>query len=195
MRKYTAKVSAVCLLLLMTIFWTFTIAYNVRPVKAATLIGSEQILEITAVDATILDGTTTDRTYMATDRLIKYSVILSEGADAVEIYVYSTGDDTAGDTAKINVYGYSKLGPALRIYEAATFTLGTAVAPGSGLYADTVSGTDKHTTEVNVADSGDNAIVKIMIDTVGLKYLYFEPETFTGISNVFIVVRQYGFKR
>jgi len=163
--------------------------------RAATWIVEDQTLTISAVDATILDGTSTSRTYMASDRVSTYSVHIDDRADWVEVHLYSTGSDTDGDSAKINIYGYGKDGPAMRIYEATTFTLGTAVAPGSGLYADTISGTDKHTETVEVADSASNTICKLKIDMAGLQWLYFEPETFTGITNVIIQVRSYGFAK
>lgn len=163
-------------------------------VMGKTWIVEDQSLTISAVDATILDGTTTNQTYMATDRVAAYSVHIDDRTDWVEIHLYSTGSDTADDSAKINIYGYGKDGPAMRIYEAVTFTLGTAVAPDSGLYADTISGTDKHTETVEVADSGDNTVCRLKIDTAGLQWLYFEPETFTGITNVIIQIRSYGFE-
>lgn len=162
-------------------------------VMGKTWIVEDQTLTLSAVDATILDGSTSLRTYMASDRVADYSVQIDERTDWVEVHLYSNIDDTAGDSAKINIYGYGKDGPAMRIYEAVTFTLGTAVAPGAGLYADTISGTDKHTETVEVADSGDNTVCRLKIDTAGLDKLYFEPETFTGISNVIIKVRSYGF--
>lgn len=165
-----------------------------RQVHGRTWIVEDQTLTITAVDSTILDGTTSGRTYMAADRVSTYSVPIDDRTDWVEIHLYSTGGDTADDSAKINIYGYGKNGPAVRIYEAVTFTLGTAVAPDSGLYADTISGTDKHTETVEVADSGDNTVCRLKIDTAGLRWLYFEPETFTGITNVIIKIRSYGFE-
>lgn len=161
--------------------------------QGRTLIERMETLTLSAVDGTPLDGSTASRTYLATDRLVIYSVPITEGADAVEIIAYSTVDDTANDTAVINIYGYSVNGPALKIYDACTFTLGTAVAPDSGLYAGVASGTDLHTTTVGVADSVDNGITKLSFDTTGLKYLYFEPETFNNIGNFIIQVRQYGF--
>ena len=167
---------------------------NPPEAMARTWIVEDQTLMLSAVDATILDGTTSGQTYMAADRVSTYSVHIDDRTDWVEVHLYSTGSDTAGDTAKINIYGYGKDGPAMRIYEAATFTLGTAVAPDSGLYADTISGTDKHTETVEVADSGDNTVCKLKIDTAGLQWLYFEPETFTGITNAIIHVRCYGFQ-
>jgi uncharacterized protein (UPF0333 family) len=163
-------------------------------VQAGTWVRADDTLTIAAVDATLLDGTTSGQTFMASDRLTTYSVLLDEFTDAVEIHFYSTGSDTANDTAKVNIYGYSADGPAVRIYEATTVTLGTAVSPDEGLYADAISGTDKHITTVNVKDEAANTVAKMTIDTVGLKYLYFEPETFTGITNLIVKVRQYGAK-
>lgn len=167
--------------------------FSERPVQGRTLIQDFRTLTLAAVDATPLDGSTSGRTYLSTDRLALYTVNLLKETDAVEIIGYSTGSDTADDTALINIFGYSKNGPAVKAYDACTFTLGTAVAPDSGLYAGVASGTDLHVTTVGVADSVDNGIVKITFDTVGLRYLYFEPETFTGITNFIIQVRQYGF--
>ncbi len=164
------------------------------PVMSKTWIVEDQSLTITAVDSTILDGTTSGRTYMATDRVATYSVLIDERTDWVVVHLYSTGGDTDGDSAKINIYGYGKDGPAMRVYEATTFTLGTAVAPDSGLYADIISGTDKHSGTIDVNDSNDNTVCKLKIETVGLQWLYFEPETFTGITNVIIQVRSYGSK-
>ncbi len=163
-------------------------------VVGRTWIVENQTLTLSAVDSTLLDGTTDSNTYMASDRQTAYSVLIDRRTDWVEVHLYSTGSDTAGDSAKVNIYGYGKDGPAMRIYEAVTFTLGTAVAPDSGLYADTISGTDKHTETVEVSDSGDNTVCKLKIDTAGLQWLYFEPETFTGITNVIVVIRSYGFE-
>lgn len=169
-------------------------AWRLGSVQASTWIVSDDTLTISAIDGTILNGTSANRTYMATDRLSLYSVRVDERTDWVEVILYSTGSDTAGDTALINIYGYGKNGPALRVFNAVTFTLGTAVAPNSGLYADTISGTDLHSEAVEVSDSGDNTVCKLKIDTAGLQWLYFEPETFTGITSVIIKIRSYGFR-
>ncbi|HEB29187.1 MAG TPA: hypothetical protein ENI05_15785 [Porticoccus sp.] len=183
------KLVIVCLCLAGVVaFWPPT-----ESAQGRTLIENLQTLTLSAVDATPLDGTSASRTFLASDRLDIYTIFLTEGADAVEVIGYSTGSDTADDTALINIYGYSRTGPAFKILDATTFTLGTAVAPDSGLYAGVASGTDLHSTTVGTADSIDNGIVKVSFDTVGLKYLYFEPETFTGITNFIIQVRQYGF--
>lgn len=192
MNRYLKNFVVISLLMLMAVILLWQPAP--QEVRAATWIVEDQTLTISAVDATILDGTTSNRTYMAGDRVSTYSVHIDPRTDWVEVHLYSTGGHTADDTALINIYGYGKNGPAMRIYEAATFTLGTAVSPGPGLYADTISGTDKHTETVEVADSADNTVCKLKIDTAGLQWLYFEPETFTGITNVIIKVRSYGFR-
>lgn len=167
---------------------------DVEEAKGATEILEELVMQFDAVDATPLDGTTAGRTYMPTDRQSIYSLALDERCDAVEVTIYSNGSATSNDTALINIYGYGRNGPAVRIYDAVTCTLGTAVAPGSGLYADTILGTDKHITTVIIGDTADNAVCRVMYDTTGLRFLYFEPQTFTGITNIIISVRQYGFK-
>ncbi len=187
MKKSRILVLGLCLALM--VFWIWP-----RDAGGETIILNVETLILAAVDATPLDGSTSARTYLSTDRLALYSATLTEKTDAVEIIAYSTGADTADDTALINIYGYSRNGPAVKIYDACTFTLGTATAPDSGLYAGIASGTDLHSTTVNVSDSVDNGIVKITFDTVGLRYLYFEPETFTGITNFIVQVRSYGFK-
>jgi len=181
--------ACVCMLLLAGLL----LSSYTEPAHAKTLIAKKQTLLLSAVDATILDGTTAGRTYQPADRVGAYTVILAEQCDAVEIHLWSDGAATANDTAKINVYGYGADGPAMRIYEATTVTLGTAVSGVGGLYVDTISGTDKHVTTVAVSDSADNTVAKLTFDTIGYKYLYFEPETFTGITSCVVEVRQYGF--
>ncbi len=161
----------------------------------STWVNVDQTLTLAAVDATILDGTTSGRTYMASDRVSTYSFRIDERTDFVEVHFYSTGGDTADDTALVNIYGYGSTGPAMRVYEATTVTLGTAVAPGTGLYADTISGTDKHNGTISVTDESANTVAKLKIPTIGLQWLYFEPETFTGITNLIVVVRSYGNKQ
>lgn len=170
------------------------ILFQPHEVQSKTLIGDYKSLTLAAVDATPLDGTTSGRQFIAADRVTTYSLSIDDRTDIVEVIGYSTGSHTANDTALINIYGYGKNGPALRVYDAATFTLGTAVEATPGLYADTISGTNYHPVTVNIEDSGNNTIAKMYIDTTGLRWLYFEPETFTGITNFIIQVREYGFK-
>ena len=165
-----------------------------REVQGSTWIVTDDTLTLSAVDATPLDGTTANRTFKPTDRLSLYSVRLDERTDKVEVHFYSTGSDTAGDTAAINIYGYGADGPAMRVYDATTVTLGTAVSPDGGLYADGISGTDKHVTTVSVKDENADTVAKMTIQTHGIRWLYFEPETFTGISNMIVKIRSYGTK-
>lgn len=170
-------------------------SFNQPEAVGSTWIVSDDTLTLSAVDATPLDGTSANRTFMPTDRLSTYSVRIDERTDYVEVYFYSTGGDTAGDTALINIYGYGKDGPAMRIYDAATVTLGTAVAPDSGLYADGIAGTDKHVTAVSVKDESADTVAKMTIQTHGIQWLYFEPETFTGITSIIVKIRSYGVKQ
>ncbi len=175
--------------------WIFII---LALVVGATYINTEKVLLLSAVDATPLDGSTASRTYMASDRVAGYTIPLKDRCDIVDLYVYSTTAQavTANDAVVLNIYGYGSGGPSMPVYDACTFTFGTAVSTGTGLYADTASGTDLHatTTGVTVTDSGNNRIVRLSFDTTGFEGLYVEPETFTGVTGCYVVVRQYGFK-
>ena len=160
----------------------------------------EKTLTLTAVDATPLDGSTGGRTYLRADRIKGYTVILGQTVDAVEIFADCAGSD--GNTALFNLYGYPfagdpnpsfpELGPALKIYDAVTATLGTAVAGTSRLFVEHFIGTDKHTITVGVYDSalGGNSIAKLALDTRGLWALYFEPVTFTTLTDIRFHIRE-----
>ena len=165
-------------------------------VTGATFINKEKVLTLSAVDATPLDGSTASRTYMASDRIAGYTIPLKDRCDAVDIYVYATTAQavTADDLVILNIYGYGSGSPSMPVYDACTFTFGTAVSTGTGLYADTASGTALHTLPVRVTDSGNNRIVKVTLDTTGFEGLYVEPQTFTGVTGCYVVVRQYGIK-
>lgn len=161
-------------------------------------------LSFAAVDATPLDGTTANRTYQPKDRLITAAsgtgacVLLRQDTDAVIITGSGTGSD--GNIAVFHIYGYAmddletaaSGGPAERIYITVTGTLGTAVAGTGQLYFDTFSGTDVHTSTIGIYDSGNNAVCKITFDTQGIKYLYFEPITFTTLTAIKFYIREVG---
>lgn len=158
----------------------------------ATIITKQMLLTLTAVDATPLDGSTTGRTYQAADKTIGTYVVLSEGADAVIVTMDGTGSD--GDSAVFTIWGYSKDGPAERIYHTVTATLGTAVAGTGRTFAEQFSGTDTHVTTVGIKDSAGagNSIAKIAFDTVGYQFLMFEATTFTTLTAITFHVREYG---
>lgn len=161
---------------------------------SATHIRGERTLTLTAVDATPLDGSTASRTYQASDRTAEYCLTLYEEADAVEITVDGTGSD--GHSAIFTIWGYSVNGAADRIYHTVTATLGTAVAGTSRTWVEQFSGTDTHATTIGIKDSGagGNTKAKIYLDTTGLKYLMFEPITFTTLTTITIHMREYGYK-
>jgi hypothetical protein len=156
----------------------------------ATIIRKERALALSAVDATALDGTTAGQTYQADDRLATACVSLEKDTDAVIIYITGTG--SANNSMVFNIYGYGEDGPAERILISATATLGTAIPETSKLYADTIVGTDYHTSTVGIFDSGNNTICKIKFDTQGLRHLYFEPTTFTTMTACTFHVREVG---
>ena len=158
----------------------------------ATLVKYEKALAFAAVDATPLDGTTATRTYQRGDRNTSQCLLLEEGTDAVIVYISGTG--SANNTMVFNLYGYGLDGDAERIYIAATATLGSGVASATELYADTIVGTDLHTSTIGIYDSGNNAICKFKLDTQGLNWLKFEPITFTTMTACTFHVREVGQK-
>lgn len=160
----------------------------------STVIRPEMLLTLTAVDSTPLDGSTSGRTYQATDRTTGQYVVLSEEADAIVITMDGTGSD--GNSAVFTIWGYSRNGPAERIYHTVTGTLGTATAATGRTFADQFSGTDTHITTVAVKDSGadGNTIAKLALDPIGYRFLMFEPITFTGLTAITFHVREYGLK-
>jgi len=158
----------------------------------ATIIRQERALSFAAVDATPLDGTTSGRTFQPGDRLESACIPLDEETDAVTITMDGTGSD--GNTAVFNIYGYGLNGPAERIYHTVTATLGTGVAGTGKLYVDTISGTDTHTSTIGIKDSGSNTVAKVSFDTSGMRYLYFEPTTFTTLTAITFHVREWGNK-
>jgi len=172
----------------------------------ATIIRQMRSLTFTAVDAVPLDGSTTGRTYQAKDRLVHEAVIraaqnispcvrLDEETDSVTITIDGTGRD--GNTAVFNIYGYGEDGPAERIYHTVTCTLGTAIASSTGrLYAEEIAGTDVHTGVIGIQDRelNSNSMAKVTFDTRGLRYLYFEPTTFTTLTALTFHIREWGNK-
>ncbi len=161
----------------------------------ATIIRKTRVLTLTAVDATPLDGSTASRTYQAADRTAAYCVTIEEEYDSVVITAYGTGAD--GNSAVFTIWGYSLNGDAERLYHTVTATLGTAVAGTSKLYVEQFSGTDTHSSSpIWVRDSGSagNTRARIYIKTTGLRYLMFEPITFTTLTVLTFDVRGYGLK-
>jgi hypothetical protein len=158
----------------------------------STLVKYEKTKAFAAVNAAPLDGTTAGITFQPGDRLNSACLLLEEGTDAVIIYISGTG--SANNSMVFSIYGYSLTGGAERIYKTATATLGSGVAGSGLLYADTITGTDFHTSPVGVFDSGNNTICKIKFDTQGLNWLYFEPVTFTTMTACTFHVREVGQK-
>ena len=160
----------------------------------ATIIRKVRSLSFTGTDATALDGETTGQTYQAGDRLVSACIPLDEETDAVTIVIDGTGSD--GHLAIFNIYGYGEDGPAERIYHSVTATLGTAVAGTGKLYAEEIDGTDVHSSTIGVKDSAaaGNTVAKVSFDTSGLRYLYFEPTTFTNLTAITFHVREWGNK-
>lgn len=160
----------------------------------STIIRDVRELTLTAVDATPLDGTTAGRTFQAKDRSQAYSLRLDEETDCVTITMDGTGAD--GNSAVFNIFGYGEDGPRERIYHTVTATLGTAKAGTGRCFAEIFSGTSTHVKTVGITDSvvAGNSVAKIAFDTTGLRYLYFEPITFTTLTAITFQVREWGTK-
>jgi len=171
----------------------------------ATIIRKTKVLTFTAVDAVPLDGSTTGRTYQAKDREVHAAVIrtaqsvtpyitIDEETDYVTIAIDGTGAD--GNTAVFNIYGYGEDGDAERIYHTVTATLGTAVAGSGRLFAEEIAGTDVHTGTIGIQDRelNSNSMAKFTFETRGLRYLYFEPTTFTTLTALTFHIREWGNK-
>ena len=157
----------------------------------STTINRPQELDIGTV-VTELDGTTENYTYQAGDRDISECIQLDDSCDAVEVTISGHGSD--GNSCVFSIYGYANNGPALRIFKTVTAILGTAIAGAGQLFADTISGTDYHTESVGVYDSGNNTVAKMVFDTQGLKYLYFELVSLSTMTAVKFRVREIGQK-
>lgn len=163
----------------------------------ATIIRQMRSLTFTTTataDGTVLDGSAAGLTYQAKDRLASACVRLDEETDSVTITIDGTGAD--GNTAAFNIYGYGENGPAERIYHTVTATLGTAVAGTGKCYAEEIAGTDVHTGVIGIQDRelNSNSMAKFTFDTRGLRYLYFEPITFTTLTAMTFHIREWGTK-
>lgn len=171
----------------------------------ATIIRKTHLLTFTAYDAVPLDGSTTGRTYQAADREVHAVVIrtaqnitpyivLDEETDYVTITIDGKGSD--GNSAVFNIYGYGLDGDAERIYHTVTATLGTAVAGSGRLFAEEIAGTDVHTGTIGIQDRelNSNSMAKITFETRGLRFLYFEPESFSTLTALTFHIRVWGAK-
>jgi hypothetical protein len=182
--------------------WSVSFFVHPLPFIKGVIMGirqvQERLLTLTAVDATPIDGSTALRTYQNAHKVGTYYVGLNQDTDAVEIIADATGSD--GNTAVFNLLGYGvpgtaskpETGPANRIFNAVTATLGTAVAATGRLFVEHFTGSDLHTKTIGLYDSalGGNGIAKICFDTRGLSGLYFEPVTFTTLTDLTFHIRE-----
>ena len=183
------------LTLLIMVMLIFTV-----PAGARSFIGRYKNLTLQGTTALNITGSNVSRTFAAAHRVATLTIDLSRNGDFVEIIAFCSGSAVEGDTATINIYGYSLNGPAMRVFSSVLFTLGqaseitsTASVTDSALYADTIHGTNFLQPSVTLTDdAGANGIAKIYFNTIGIRYLYFEPITFVDIDTFTIQVREYG---
>ncbi len=138
----------------------------------------------------VVNKTTVD----ATTGMIDVWTSLGWGANAVTITFWSV-DDAANDDFDIGVFAWkdSYWGPAIPVYQTTgdackvgTYkclkhpTLGTAQA--SGLWVDTISGTDTWPTGVTVNDSANNRLCTMTFDLMGCRYVKVVIWSGAGVS-------------
>ena len=134
-------------------------------------------LAVTA-DDTPLDGTTAGLTYMFEDMPEIPNIIEIQNTEGA-VEVIFTGTDAADETCAFKLYAYREGGPAKLAFDGIV-TLGTAVAPNSELYGDTITGTAYWPTTIAIVDSAVNRIASLWLDFSGYKYLYVEVLPTTG---------------
>jgi len=119
-----------------------------------------------------------------TNGVIDVLADLGWGVNAVEIAFFTTSD-AANDTFDFELWAWrdnSLYGPGKLVYKttSAANAVGTAdctrhpitgATQSSGLWADTISGTDYWPTGVTVTDSGTNQIAIVTFDLMGYRYL------------------------
>jgi len=127
----------------------------------------------------------TVNTYIgATNGLIDVWSELGWGINGVTISFF-TESDAADDTFAFELYAFaddSRYGPALPVYLTTSTNCAvgtgqcdyhptTGTAQASGLWVDTISGTDCWPSGVTISDSGNNRICTMSFDMRGCRYL------------------------
>jgi len=159
-------------------------------------------LTISAVDATPMDGKTDGRLY--TDYNDDHVINIGKGggfaANFDNASIIGSGAGVPDAAAVFNMFGVpddfsdDQKSPAEFIGQV-TFTLGTAVAGPGQRFFDSIAITDEHhPLTIGFEDVGNNRICRIVLDDIGYGKLIFEPITFTGLSDISFIVREFGKK-
>lgn len=143
----------------------------------------------------------------ATTGMIDVWTELGWGVNAVQIALFSV-DDSANDNFDLEIYAWadSMYAPAQIVY----LTTGDACIVGtydcqkhptagtaqtSGLWVDTISGTDRWPTSVDVIDSGNNGMCTMTFDLTGCRYLWVrlwnDSTGGTAAAKIGAVIRKY----
>ena len=140
--------------------------------------------DLTGTDLSWGSKCVSEATIDATTGMIDVWDELGWGVNAVQI-AFFTVDDAANDNFDLEIYAWadSKYAPAQVVYLTTgdacivgTYdcqkhpTLGTAQT--SGLWVDTISGTDPWPTSVDVIDSANNRMCTMTFDLTGCRYLW-----------------------
>jgi len=152
----------------------------------------ETVRNAVTTDDTLLDGTTAGATYKNADKP-SHAFQLDQDTEYLELIVQ--GKAANDKTFTLTLFGYAENGPACRMASVAG-ALGTAVTGNTNeFFADTMTVTDDNLVAVTEKDTADNAVCKLLVPTVGYKYIAVFVTDLGGAaecSEVTVKVRQYG---
>lgn len=155
------------------------------------------------VNAAPMNGTTVGRLFTDYDTgnkiiTLSDSEVIKSSMDHASII--SVGVGNAGDTAVFDLFGApadfnrDQLSPAELIGQV-TATLGTALDPDGNRYVDSmVIAVPHHPLTIGVIDVGQNRICRLVLDIIGYKKLVFQPITFTNLTSISFILREFGSK-
>lgn len=193
------KRTAVCLILLIAIFWTTTITYNVKAVLSTKVSAYTNLVVSAAGAETDLVAATgynvgvpsPGGTLGPLDLRAHSSARGGSNMEANSVVLTCFATCSENNDVDISVYGISDGGAPEKIGNL-LFTFGTAIRSSGVRWADTCVATDTHITIIGVSDSGNNRIVKVALDTTGYRYLYaIAHTTTTGAATVITVPLRY----
>ena len=186
----------------------FTVRSQWKLLRAAGVLDGPNgaTTDLTATDLSWNSKCVSEATIDATAGMIDVWDELGWGVNAVQIAFFSV-DDTANDNFDLEIYAWadSTYAPAQPVY----LTTGDACIVGtydaqvhptlgtvqtSGLWVDTISGTDCWPAGVEVADSGNNRLCTLTFDLTGCRYLWvrlWNDDGTNAAANIGAIIRKY----
>lgn len=168
-----------------------------------TIAVTHEKVTCSAVNAAPMDGITAGRLY--TDYATGNQVVILSDPGVIKssldhVSIASIGVGAANDTAVFDMFGVpddfnsDQLSPA-ELIGRITATLGTALDPDGNRYFDSlVIGVSYHPLTIGFQDVGNNRICRMVLDGIGYRKLVFQPITFTGLTSISFIVREFGLK-